>query len=798
VEAERLSSEALTEAVREILATPSTAQHPSVDHIEETTSTSTEQQVEKPSEEHKTIASSPITTTTTEEQVIVRPAYVKQDELPESREISSVTETVQETTSEGHRPSTEDATKNVEAERLSSEALTEAVREILATPPTAQLPSVDHTDETTSTSTEQQVDKPSEEHKTIASIPITTTTTEEQVIVRPAYVKQDELPESRGISSVTETVQDITSEERRPSTEDTTKEVEAERLSSEALTEAVREILATPSTVHLPAVDVHSETTQSIDQLSKDSVVQTAPPTSITSAEPRMVEEEIIKTQPPSSEIVEQTEVREEVSTDSLTETVRQILAAPVPARLPIVDHPTAKTTVQFEEDTVKPFADSLNQSIELTTTTIASPILLTTKEAEAERLSSVALTEAVREILHTPLAVHPSSAGTEEQVKMPFVDTTTETTEENKTIVTSPVTTTKEDTMPEPSKTSSVIETVEGTAFEEHKPSIQDTTNEAEAERVSSEALTEAVREILATPLTVHLPTVDHTIEVTTAPTDKQLEKPSVDTVVHTTEQDKPIIISEVTRTEEKVVPTTGTDAELLEIPNQSSSVIEAVEGTTFEERQLSTDDTTKEVAAEQLSSQALTDAVREILATPLAVHLPSVDITSETTESTVRQSEQTLPTTASKAETQINIIPSHPTTVEKTTEEERSTETEKLVLQPTRTVITTVQETTTEDEPSSNAVKETKEVHDDVSIDSLAETVRQILTTPALAHLPSVEHTRSSTTLTEKEVEQPSTGVLGNMVQPIKNVYNELITTSEESTAPDISTKETDVKKR
>ncbi|CAF4389030.1 unnamed protein product, partial [Rotaria sordida] len=58
----------------------------------------------------------------------------------------------------------------------------------------------------------------------------------------------------------------------------------------------------------------------------------------------------------------------------------------------------------------------------------------------------------------------------------------------------------------------SPLIKNVEETTTESHPPSVEDKEKEHEAERVSSEALTEAVREILATPLTVHLPTADRT----------------------------------------------------------------------------------------------------------------------------------------------------------------------------------------------------------------------------------------------------------------------------------------------
>jgi hypothetical protein len=71
-------------------------------------------------------------------------------------------------------------------------------------------------------------------------------------------------------------VQEKTSEEREPSDEDTTKVTEAERLSSEALTDTVREILATSSAVEVPSIEIKSENIQSTEQSSKSTISPTA------------------------------------------------------------------------------------------------------------------------------------------------------------------------------------------------------------------------------------------------------------------------------------------------------------------------------------------------------------------------------------------------------------------------------------------------------------------------------------------------------------------------------------------
>src|SRR5205823_1327983 len=127
---------------------------------------------------------------------------------------------------------------------------------------TVHLPSIEHTtEETTTIHAEEQIEKPSHEAPTPHIEQVTTLEEERE---EPTATKEDKILESSKTSAV-ETVQETTSEDRRPSSEDITKENEAERLSSEALTEAVREILATPLTVHLPSVDIKTETIESTE-----------------------------------------------------------------------------------------------------------------------------------------------------------------------------------------------------------------------------------------------------------------------------------------------------------------------------------------------------------------------------------------------------------------------------------------------------------------------------------------------------------------------------------------------------
>jgi hypothetical protein len=83
--------------------------------------------------------------------------------------------------------------------------------------------------------------------------------------VSTADIKEDVIPASTSVSFVTDTKQETTSE-------DATKANEMERLSTEALTETVHEILATSPTVPLPSDNLRSETIESAEENKDKSV----------------------------------------------------------------------------------------------------------------------------------------------------------------------------------------------------------------------------------------------------------------------------------------------------------------------------------------------------------------------------------------------------------------------------------------------------------------------------------------------------------------------------------------------
>ncbi|CAF4431597.1 unnamed protein product, partial [Adineta steineri] len=100
----------------------------------------------------------------------------------------------------------------------------------------------------------------------------------------------------------------------------------AEHLSSEALTEAVRLILATPLTIHLPSVDAKTETTKENEEpLTAVSIEDTQKIDSV-SDEPVLEKPTII-----THTVKETTTENEEVlpSSDSLVEIAHQVFASP-------------------------------------------------------------------------------------------------------------------------------------------------------------------------------------------------------------------------------------------------------------------------------------------------------------------------------------------------------------------------------------------------------------------------------------------------------------------------------------
>ncbi|CAF4820652.1 unnamed protein product, partial [Rotaria sp. Silwood2] len=142
-----------------------------------------------------------------------------------------------------------------------------------------------------------------------------------------------------------------------------------------------------------------------------------------------------------------------------------------------------------------------------------------------------------------------------------------------------------------------------------------------------TSEALTAVVHDILATPLAVHLSTIDHKVKQITEP-EQQVEQPSLAEVTEVTKPGKQVLPSEVITTEKETSKPSDTIQKELQQPSITSSVIETVqETTTTESHPPPAQETIEEQEADRLTSEALTAVVHDILATPLAVHLSTID---------------------------------------------------------------------------------------------------------------------------------------------------------------------------
>ncbi|CAF4169171.1 unnamed protein product, partial [Adineta steineri] len=657
--AENLSTETLTEVIREILATPVAVHLPTVDHTTKTV-VETEHQDEIPTDLR-------MENVQQVESVISSPVTTSEEEILKSTEASFTTDTTEKTTLEHYQPSLDETRNETEVESSTSDALTETVREILATPLSVHLPSVGSKIEKTTIQTEEESETLPSQTSTSIFEQITTTTTEEQQIPQRDN-QHDAIESSTKRPSITETVQETVTEDHQPSTDDKTKEIEADHLSSEALTEAVREILATPLTVHLPFVDntitTTSKTQQQNEIPSVDSSIQIQEQISITA--PELETTDMKDVQPESHKVTFDTEIEQEkitedlaketeaerLSSEALTETVREILAAPLTVHLPSVD-----VKSETAESIEKPSQEQLPTSM----------------------MESTSKQDIVTD--QVPVSQDTIEHETVLKTQEPILETTTTTT-----------TTIRE----------------EETTSDRHLPSS--VRKESREEVVSTDSLTETVRQILATPVPVHLPSV---------PT-REVEQ-----------------ISETDKVEPR---------------SKSSSITEIVQERTSE-------DTTQEVEAEHLSSEALTEAVRLILATPLTIHLPSVDAKTETSKENEEPS-----TAVSTEDTQkIDSVSDQP------------------VLEKPTIITHTVKETTTENEEYN---VEDKVIPTDVShsSDSLVEVNREIITT-------SPVDDKSRTTTIESEEVLPSSDSLAEIAHqvfasPAKSAHTKEVSKQERST--------------
>ncbi|CAF3882125.1 unnamed protein product, partial [Rotaria sp. Silwood2] len=886
-EAERLTSEILTEVVHDILATPLAVHHPIVDDKVKQIS-ETEQQVEQPSltpvtEVTKSVAELSPTTVITIEQETIKPADAKQKELEQPSTTSSVIEIAQETTTESHPPPAHGKMEEQEAERLTSEILTEVVHDILATPLAVHLPIV-HDKVKQIPETEQQVEQLSltnvtEVTKSIAELSPTGAITKEEETPKPADMIQKELEQPSITSSVIEIVQETTTESHSPSTEDRLTAHEAERLTSKAISEAVREILATPVDVHLPTVDHAAERQKETDQLLEtqhieslnqmaDELTRRITASVITTSEPSIEaaksEEEAKQEVPLISTVIDTTQVpasdgsiplaadrtkgdiAEAGSLETLTEVLREILSTPLTVHLPTAHH-TAQEVIKTEQVVDKPssayfhdIAEPVGEviptgviiteevrkptdtnQIELQQPTITSSIIETEqetetetesepstaqykmKEEEAECLTSESLTEVVHDILATPLAVQLStvdhkvkqSTEPEQQVEKSSLTQGIEVTKPVYQMFPPEAIATEEETskpgdtnikeLQQPSIISTVIETVRDATTESHTSPAEEKIGEQDAERLTSEALAEVVHDIVATPVAVHLSTLDHQVQQVTETKD-QLEKAAVTPVTEVTKQVEQISPSEVITTEEETSKAAENKQKELQEPTITSSVIETVQETTTETHAPIAEDKIEQQEAERLTSEILTEVVHDILATPLTVHVSTVDDKVKEFGETERKVEQpSLTEVIEVTKPGKQVLPSEAIGTEEETSTPADTK-QKELDQPsiTSAVIESVQETTTESHPPSAEDKLKEHGAELLTSEALTEVVHDILATPLAIHLPTADHKVQEVTERRQQVEKPSLTEVSEVTKPVEQISpSEVIATEEET---------------
>ncbi|CAF3594032.1 unnamed protein product, partial [Adineta steineri] len=603
VEAERLSSNALTEVVHEILSTPTTIYRPT---SEDKTHTLIESEVHS-------FPSTPVITL--EEKTLQK---TNEPEItPDNKEQLTAT-----TTTESELEKTKEIDEHYQ-EKPSIENLTRIIHEQSRTPDTDTQPDtysiLKTIERATHTITPDDYKKETEHISTtisedeVSAISPTLTTVRQPSFDVQEAEKSPTQTFTESISSITTTTPDdqvthvsgiettstIKTLDEEP-VEDTTKDIQPEQLSSQALTETMREILATSRSTHIPATHISTESSAKI-------------------SEDQMKEIEA-----------------DHVSSEAITQAVREILAAPQPRRSLPVDSTTKTTTEVTTEEALKPTEqlftsvsevqthpqEELQQDVdqhERSSTvqrkyfTKVIPETQTEdemKQTEAEHLSVNALTEAVRDILTTShISQKPTTKVAEEKLQQPA-------TELSSSIFTKIISTQEEqlpqqDTIKLASQTSSTDETVKETAAEERERSAQDKMKEAEAEHISSEAIIEAVRDILATPLNKHQQPADVKVEQQTDTIQEAPMKSAEELSTSSFEQH----ISKEQEKEQK--PVTHDEQHERETVKEISPIAETVEETTTEDQMKKA-----QAHAEHVSSEAITEAVREILATPLTKH--------------------------------------------------------------------------------------------------------------------------------------------------------------------------------
>ncbi|UJR26385.1 hypothetical protein I4U23_007717 [Adineta vaga] len=676
-----------------------------------------------------------------------------QTDTPSKQTNVDLTETITTITTTDRRPSEEDDAQDIEAERLSTEALTDAVRKIISSssptyPPSTAL-------ETTKTSEPKEKDAEYQDETLSTLSPKDTNEESKETVYSSTSISEEQKPE--GTSSITETITTATPTDRRPSEEDDAQKVEAENLSREALTDAVREIISSSSPTYPPSAESETETKTSItmdkqaehrdetpltqspngtDQQSKETTIDKSETVTKTTSTDRR---QSLKDDAQESEA-------ERLSTEALTDAVRKIISSSSPTYPPPVETETEKVSKSTEK--------------------------------EAENLSTDALTNAVREILASPRSAYPPSTeseiGTETSIptdkeaehqdETPLSLSPNQTTEELKEITDLSTSVTEER---KPEITIDKTETVTVTSSTDRRPSDKEDNQQIEAEHLSTEALTDAVDEILVSSLLAHRPPVEAETLKTTVISEKEAEHLSTEALtdavreILTSQQVRhppgnALEIEKKTTSTEKAdendeeslssTSTTQTNApsnettslstsmnEEQQQPEGTSTINEAVTTTTTEtDRRPSDKDDAQEVEAERLSTEALTDTVRKIISSSSPIHPPSVEPETENVSKGIEKQTENLSTEAlTDAVRKIisSSSPTYPPSIEP--------ETEKVS-------------------------KSTEKEAENLSREALTDAVREIISSSSPTYPPSAEsetETKTSITMDKQAEHQDET---------------------------------------
>ncbi|CAF4784772.1 unnamed protein product, partial [Rotaria magnacalcarata] len=525
--------------------------------------------------------------------------------------------------------------------------------------------------------------------------------------LQPVAVTEEILHQPLVTTTDTETVEDSKKEDRQPVVVEPTTEL-ADRVSTDALTDAVREILATPVTS-----DIRTD-------------------------------EHVIE------RVVEVPSAEETISTTELTTTQEEIL-------------PAVAVTEEVSHQALVTAADT--EIVEEAEKQEHQPVVLEPTTELADRVSTDALTDAVRETIVTRVI---SDIPTDEHV----IERAIEVPSTEETITTTQPKTTHEETVEPIAVTEEVsqqslaasahTDTVEEARKQEHQPVVLDPTTEL-ADRVSTDALTDAVREITATPVVTDIPTDEHVVE---RPIEVPLKEEKITTTEVTKTQEETL---EPTAVTEEVIQKPLITEEVLQQPLVTPSHAEIVEDIKEDEHQLIVPEATTE-SADRVSTDALTDAVREILSTPVTSDIqideyvvePAIEIhlteeTITTTQLKTTHEETVEPIAVTEEVSQQSLAASaHTDTVEEGKKEDHQT----VVLEPTT------------------------ELADRVSTDAVTDAVREIIATPVDTDILTDEHvverpievppkeekiTTTEVTKTQEETLEPIAVTQAVMQQPL-----------------------------